>query len=320
MNFINSITLITINIILFLILCGAELSSTRRSIISPSSRFLPTNQQRGISTRDAELYKKHHHSTTPAPHIPKSPKCMIHYLADFNHIEISFRFVTQHGPAQNRTFVYQLTLGNEQYQAEAVSKKKAQIKVSEEALNNTKYKHPPNSARACMITQSPINVVQEWAQKRKLPVVYFVKEQKMGPPKEYTIQCVLGTNLTTQADGSDKKHAKLKAAEKMLETLKNLNIPIEDEVKDIFKYNDTKSVKMHPVSRLNEIQLARHDLEPIYKVKEDVILYNDMGHKVKFFVMEVKVGNQMAMGKGQTLKKAKLDASRNMLKKMGFTI
>jgi len=292
-------------------------TTTLRSILSQGQRQqqVPTNPQRLMALRNAEPEK--HHSTTPSPISHKrSARCLINELAHFNGIEAKYHFVGETGLPHNKTFTYQLLLGKERYSANGLSKKKAKEKVAREAYSLTKYKKPPVKPKTCTTDKSTVNMVQEWAQRNGKRVSYYVKRQNLGPPKTYVMECWVDGNLTTEAENTLKKAAKQEAAEKMLEKVKWLRFSVDNGK----KYNKTEFLTMNAISRLNEIQLARHEMEPRYQLLEEIKKVDEKGKDVTVFVMQVTAGKEAAIGFGETMKKAKLDASERVLAMKDFVI
>lgn len=73
----------------------------------------------------------------------KTPMCLINELARYNKIQHQYRLTDEQGPAHKKRFTVTLKLGNEEYEAEGASIKKAQHSAAAEALAKTQFKHPP---------------------------------------------------------------------------------------------------------------------------------------------------------------------------------
>lgn len=69
--------------------------------------------------------------------------CLINELARYNKIQHQYRLTSEQGPAHKKRFTVTLKLGNEEYEAEGASIKKAQHSAAAEALAKTQFKHPP---------------------------------------------------------------------------------------------------------------------------------------------------------------------------------
>uniref|UniRef100_A0A8D8VQD3 Double-stranded RNA-binding protein Staufen homolog 2 n=1 Tax=Cacopsylla melanoneura TaxID=428564 RepID=A0A8D8VQD3_9HEMI len=76
----------------------------------------------------------------------KTPMCLVNELARYNQIPHQYRLTHEDGPAHKKVFTVTLKLGDEEYQADGSSIKKAQHSAAELALNSTAYKHPPEKS------------------------------------------------------------------------------------------------------------------------------------------------------------------------------
>ncbi|XP_063219361.1 double-stranded RNA-binding protein Staufen homolog 2 [Bacillus rossius redtenbacheri] len=106
----------------------------------------------------------------------KTPMCLVNELARFNKIQHQYRLTNEQGPAHKKRFTVTLKLGEEEYSAEGASIKKAQHSAASEALEHTKYKHPPpKTTRNIRLGKSNITPTVELnalAMKRGEPAVY----------------------------------------------------------------------------------------------------------------------------------------------------
>ncbi|XP_063700705.1 double-stranded RNA-binding protein Staufen homolog 2 [Culicoides brevitarsis] len=73
----------------------------------------------------------------------KTPMCLVNELSRHNKITHQYRLTGEAGPAHKKRFTVALKLGDEEYTAEGPSIKKAQHTAASEAMNKTKYPHPP---------------------------------------------------------------------------------------------------------------------------------------------------------------------------------
>lgn len=216
-------------------------------------------------------YQHHRTSTTPSPSEKRSYKCLIIEVGEYNHLpmaQVKFTLMGEHGEGLNKTFRYHLKFGTESYEGTGTSKKKSQDAVSKTAYEHTHYRKRPLSPKMCTISHSPVNTLHEWAQKRQVHIVFYTKQQIRGPPKKYVIQCevMMAGNFSAEATSTSKKMAKAMCAEAMLAKLEDMHIPVIVKKNRMVKYNNTEvSEKMHPVSRLYEIQAAGGQQEPIFR-------------------------------------------------------
>lgn len=73
----------------------------------------------------------------------KTPMCLVNELARYNKIQHQYKLTGEQGPAHKKIFTVTLKLGEEEYEAEGVSIKKAQHAAAAKALEKTQLKHPP---------------------------------------------------------------------------------------------------------------------------------------------------------------------------------
>lgn len=73
----------------------------------------------------------------------KTPMCLVNELARYNKIQHQYRLTGEQGPAHKKIFTVTLKLGDEEYEAEGPSIKKAQHSAAAQALSKTQLKHPP---------------------------------------------------------------------------------------------------------------------------------------------------------------------------------
>ncbi|XP_026275861.1 double-stranded RNA-binding protein Staufen homolog 2 isoform X1 [Frankliniella occidentalis] len=195
--------------------------------------------------------------------------------------------------------------------------------------------------------KSPISLVHEVALRRNLTVKFEVV-RVTGPPhmRSFHTVCTVG-EFTTEGIGNGKKLSKKRASEKMLEELKKLPpespcvvaavVPANAKVKrkptqkkksrNLIKEpkpaspveSPTHSVvpekeEMNPISRLIQIQQAKKDQEPLYKLEEE-----KGAPRRREFVMSVKVGDIVCKGTGPNKKLAKRAAAEAMLLELGYS-
>ncbi|VVC29995.1 Hypothetical protein CINCED_3A006676 [Cinara cedri] len=197
-------------------------------------------------------------------------------------------------------------------------------------------------------SKSVISQVYEVALKMKLPIKFEVlKEDGLPHMKLYITKCTVGSYNVT-GEGNGKKLSKRRAAEKMLQTLKEVNESLLEEEnisptlpippknrykmprkknKNLIKETKPNSENLEPndatyrkednndpVAKLFKIQATKKKKEPIYVLKEDIILSN----RKKEFTFEVSVGQFTAFGKGPNKKDAKRNAAEKLLIDMGY--
>lgn len=255
------------------------------------------------------------------PHQRLSYRCLVYELAHHNQINAQFKYIGKTGEGENKTFSYELILGNndkhrsEVYHQSGSSKRRALDEISLQALNRTAYAQPPNGIRQCTFSYSALMLVHEWAQKHRRTVNYNLIEHREGSHPSFVMECSLAPNLKTRGEGTDKKDAKLQAAEKMLIKLQSLgpddfSAPLTAET----------AVDMNPISRLHEITTRLRQPEPVYKLLDSISSEGEDGAAVTIFIMEVRADALSATGNGNTMKAAKREASKNLLKLMNLPV
>merc|ERR1719394_1376658 len=165
--------------------------------------------------------------------------------------------------------------------------------------------------------KSPISLVHEIALKRNFQV-YFEVVREAGPPhmRSFITKCIVGEFLT-EGEGNGKKVSKKRAAELMLDKLKQLPpvasamvpkprkmVTTKKKSRNLIKVdNKDGSVgsvaglescqSINPISRLIQIQQAKKEKEPVY------VLVAERGMpRRREFVMQVTVGPHSTAGTG----------------------
>ncbi|XP_059099277.1 double-stranded RNA-binding protein Staufen homolog isoform X2 [Tigriopus californicus] len=180
--------------------------------------------------------------------------------------------------------------------------------------------------------KSPISLVHESALKRNLTVSFEVI-QETGPPhmRTFITKCIVG-DVVTSGEGNGKKASKKRAAELMIDQLKQLPplasypaakpkkpSPTKKKSRNLIKVDQKENpeyggLTINPISRLIQIQQAKREKEPVYT------LVAERGvPRRRDFVMQVAVGSQVARGNGPNKKLAKRAAAENLLQTMGYS-
>jgi len=182
--------------------------------------------------------------------------------------------------------------------------------------------------------KSPISLAHEIALKRNLQV-YFEVVRETGPPhmRTFITKCIVG-DFVTEGEGNGKKVSKKRAAELMLDKLKQLPpvasalIPKPRKVvsgkkksRNLIKVEQKEGggggelgQSINPISRLIQIQQARKEKEPVYTL----IAERGMPRR-REFVMQVTVGQQSTTGSGPNKKLAKRAAAEALLQLLGYS-
>lgn len=250
------------------------------------------------------------------PHLRISYKCLVMELAHFNEVNIQYHYRGKSGEGIDRTYAYELEIGEEKYEMSDRSEKRAKDEIAMKALRETAHKFPSNAIDVCTFSYSAQQLVHEWAQKHKRMVSYTLIEQRTRPSPMFVMECVLSRpDLVTRGSGADRKAAIMDASEQMLMKLQSINesayeVPLSPEL----------AVDMHPVSRLHELCNLKGLPEPIFRLMDVVTSKNENGTKSTIFIVRVQSNAIVATGSGTTIRAAKRDASKNLLKTLNFAV
>ncbi|XP_021798120.2 double-stranded RNA-binding protein Staufen homolog 2 isoform X2 [Papio anubis] len=280
----------------------------------------PTVELNGLAMKRGE----------PAIYRPLDPKPFPNYRANYN-----FRGMYNqryHCPVP-KIFYVQLTVGNNEFFGEGKTRQAARHNAAMKALqalqNEPIPERSPQNGESGKdmdddkdANKSEISLVFEIALKRNMPVSFEVIKES-GPPhmKSFVTRVSVG-EFSAEGEGNSKKLSKKRAATTVLQELKKLPpLPVVEKPKLFFKKRPKTIVKagpeygqgMNPISRLAQIQQAKKEKEP------DYVLLSERGMpRRREFVMQVKVGNEVATGTGPNKKIAKKNAAEAMLLQLGY--
>ncbi|XP_061182714.1 double-stranded RNA-binding protein Staufen homolog [Saccostrea echinata] len=248
-----------------------------------------------------------------------------------------------HYPRMMRVFYVSLKVGQREFIGEGPTRQDARHDSAKKALHilrklplpNEGEKKPDNLVETDGtpsdkdIVKSEISLVHEVALKRNMTVSFDVIRES-GPPhmKTFVTRCKVG-DMETEAEGNSKKVSKKKAADLILEKLKELP-PLPPSVirprakinkkknKNIIKQQMQKAdpnygVGINPISRLIQIQQAQQKKEPVYTLLTERGL-----PRRREFVIQVQVDEQTCTGVGPNKKLAKRHAAEAMLTLLGY--
>ncbi|XP_057590212.1 double-stranded RNA-binding protein Staufen homolog 2 isoform X4 [Hippopotamus amphibius kiboko] len=280
----------------------------------------PTVELNGLAMKRGE----------PAIYRPLDPKPFPNYRANYN-----FRgmYNQRYHCPMPKIFYVQLTVGNNEFFGEGKTRQAARHNAAMKALQALQNEPiPEKSAQNGEsgkemdddkdANKSEISLVFEIALKRNMPVSFEVIKES-GPPhmKSFVTRVSVG-EFSAEGEGNSKKLSKKRAATTVLQELKKLPpLPVVEKPKLFFKKRPKTIVKagpeygqgMNPISRLAQIQQAKKEKEP------DYILLSERGMpRRREFVMQVKVGNEVATGTGPNKKIAKKNAAEAMLLQLGY--
>ncbi|XP_069739894.1 double-stranded RNA-binding protein Staufen homolog 1 isoform X3 [Narcine bancroftii] len=259
----------------------------------------------------------------------KTPMCLVNELARFNKIQPEYKLLNELGPAHAKVFTVQLTLGDQQWEAEGSSIKKAQHAAAAKALVETSLPKPPPRPphsvtptvelnALCMKmgkkpTYRPIdpypglrpsyNILRNNA----YPQRYFYPFPPVGPVT-YQVELVIG-NQQFQGKGRSRQAAKHDAAAKALKSLQNETLPSKLPTIN-GKEADDDDLNKSEISQVFEIALKRN-----MPVNFEVIKESGPPH-MKSFVTKVMVGEFSAEGEGKSKKISKKAAAVAVLEEL----
>uniref|UniRef100_A0A8C9W550 Double-stranded RNA-binding protein Staufen homolog 2 n=1 Tax=Scleropages formosus TaxID=113540 RepID=A0A8C9W550_SCLFO len=267
----------------------------------------------------------------------KTPMCLVNELARFNRIQPQYKLLNERGPAHAKIFTVQLTLGDQVWEAEGTSIKKAQHSTASKALAESTLPRPsPRSPKVDInsnpgIMRSSITPTVELnglAMKRGEPAIYRPLDPKPMPnyranynfrgmfnqryhypvPKIFYVQLTVGNNEFI-GEGRTRQAARHNAAMKALQVLRNEPIPEKppqnpDERNDASENSDASKSE---ISLVYEIALKRN-LPVIFEVLKE----SGPPH-MKSFLTRVTVGEYTAEGEGNSKKLSKKRAALSVL-------
>ncbi|XP_028924825.1 double-stranded RNA-binding protein Staufen homolog 2 isoform X1 [Ornithorhynchus anatinus] len=280
----------------------------------------PTVELNGLAMKRGE----------PAVYRPLDPKPASNYRANYN-----FRGMYNqryHCPVP-KIFYVQLTVGNDEFFGEGKTRQAARHNAAMKALRALQNKpipeKSPQNGEAGRDTEeekdankSEISAVFEIALKHRMPVRFEVIKES-GPPhmKSFVTRVAVG-EFCGEGEGNSKKLSKKRAATVVLQELRKLPpLPAVEKPKPYFKKRPRTILKaspesgqgVNPISRLAQIQQARKEKEPNY------VLLSERGlPRRREFLMQVKVGKEIATGTGPNKKIAKRNAAEAMLLHLGY--
>ncbi|XP_056594600.1 double-stranded RNA-binding protein Staufen homolog 2 isoform X1 [Triplophysa dalaica] len=265
----------------------------------------------------------------------KTPMCLVNELARFNRIQPQYKLLNEKGPAHAKVFTVQLCLGNQVWEAEGSSIKKAQHTTATKALSESSLPRPPPRSPKADINSNPGSItptveLNGLAMKRGEPAIYRPLDPKPIPnyranynfrgmfnqryhypvPKVFYVQLTVG-NKEFIGEGRTRQAARHNAAMKALQGLKNEPIPerppqCSDENDDEENSDASKS----EISLVYEIALKRN-----LPVNFEVLKESGPPH-MKSFLTRVTVGEFSAEGEGNSKKLSKKRAALSILQEL----
>ncbi|KAM9235529.1 double-stranded RNA-binding protein Staufen homolog 2 [Leptosomus discolor] len=266
----------------------------------------------------------------------KTPMCLVNELARFNRIQPQYKLLNERGPAHAKMFTVQLTLGEQTWEAEGSSIKKAQHAAASKALNETTLPKPTPRPPKNNVNNNPGSItptveLNGLAMKRGEPAIYRPLDPKPIPnyranynfrgmynqryhcpvPKIFYVQLTVG-NSEFFGEGKTRQAARHNAAMKALQALQNEPIPekLPQNGEMGKESEEDKDANKSEISVVFEIALKRN-----IPVSFEVIKESGPPH-MKSFVTRVTVGEFTAEGEGNSKKLSKKRAAMSVLQEL----
>nr|XP_013798289.1 PREDICTED: double-stranded RNA-binding protein Staufen homolog 2 isoform X2 [Apteryx mantelli mantelli] len=266
----------------------------------------------------------------------KTPMCLVNELARFNRIQPQYKLLNERGPAHAKMFTVQLTLGEQMWEAEGSSIKKAQHAAASKALNETTLPKPTPRPPKNNVNNNPGSItptveLNGLAMKRGEPAIYRPLDPKPIPnyranynfrgmynqryhcpvPKIFYVQLTVG-NSEFFGEGKTRQAARHNAAMKALQALQNEPIPekLPQNGEAGKETEEDKDANKSEISVVFEIALKRN-----IPVSFEVIKESGPPH-MKSFVTRVTVGEFTAEGEGNSKKLSKKRAAMAVLQEL----
>ncbi|KAM8880564.1 double-stranded RNA-binding protein Staufen homolog 2 isoform 1-T1 [Synchiropus picturatus] len=271
----------------------------------------------------------------------KTPMCLVNELARFNRIQPQYKLLNERGPAHAKIFTVQLTLGEQQWEAEGTSIKKAQHSTAAKALDESVLPRPAPRSPKVDINSNPGSItptveLNGLAMKRGEPAIYRPLDPKPIPnyranynfrgmfnqryhypiPKIFFVQLSVGSHEFI-GEGRTRQAARHNAAMKALQALRNEPIPERppQSPEENEEMEDGADASKSEISLVYEIALKRN-----LSVNFEVLKESGPPH-MKSFLTRVTVGEFSAEGEGNSKKLSKKRAALSVLqdlKKLPF--
>ncbi|XP_059976182.1 double-stranded RNA-binding protein Staufen homolog 1 isoform X11 [Mesoplodon densirostris] len=329
-------------------LSGSQILNKNQSLLSQPLMSIPSttsslpSEKAGRPIQNSALPSASITSTSAAA-VPsnmahpkeKTPMCLVNELARFNKIQPEYKLLREQGPAHCKVFTVQLTLGDQHWEAEGTSIKKAQHTAAAKALEGTKFPKPivrpfrsegrnPESITPtvelnalCMkLGKKPMyKPVDPYSRMQSTynynmrggayPPRYFYPFPV--PPLLYQVELSVG-GQQFNGKGKTRQAAKHDAAAKALRTLQNEPPPERLEVNG--RESEEENLNKSEISQVFEIALKRN-----LPVNFEVARESGPPH-MKSFVTRVSVGEFVGEGEGKSKKISKKNAAIAVLEEL----
>ncbi|XP_036915750.1 double-stranded RNA-binding protein Staufen homolog 1 isoform X2 [Sturnira hondurensis] len=271
----------------------------------------------------------------------KTPMCLVNELARFNKIQPEYKLLREQGPAHCKVFTVQLTLGDQHWEAEGSSIKKAQHTAAAKALEGTKFPRPivrpfrsegrnPDSITPtvelnalCMkLGKKPMyKPVDPYSRMQSAynynmrggayPPRYFYPFPV--PPLLYQVELSVG-GQQFNGKGKTRQAAKHDAAAKALRILQNEPPPERLEVNG--RESEEENLNKSEISQVFEIALRRNLPVNFESFPSKQVARESGPPHMKSFVTKVSVGEFVGEGEGKSKKISKKNAAIAVLEEL----
>ncbi|XP_027030131.1 double-stranded RNA-binding protein Staufen homolog 2 isoform X2 [Tachysurus fulvidraco] len=264
----------------------------------------------------------------------KTPMCLVNELARFNRIQPQYKLLNERGPAHAKIFTVQLCLGEQMWEAEGSSIKKAQHLTANKALAECTLPCPPPRITKPDTHTNPGSItptveLNGLAMKRGEPAIYrpleprtphranynfrgiFNQRYHSTVPRVFYVQLTVGSN-DFYGEGRTRQAARHNAAMKALQALRNEPIPEKQlqSLEDKKGSEEESDANKSEISLVYEIALKRN-----MPVNFEVLKESGPPH-MKSFLTRVTVGEFSAEGEGNSKKLSKKRAASSILQEL----
>lgn len=289
----------------------------------------------------------------------KTPMCLVNELARYNKVQPQYKLLSEQGPAHSKViplgrwqdyslleragedrpkqmFTVQLTLGDQYWEAEGTSIKKAQHAAAAKALEGTKYPkptaRPPRAEGKNPDSITPTVELNALCMKLGRKPIYKPLDPYTGSRSSYNYSLPRGgggyppryfypfpvTPILYQVElaiggqqfhgkGRTRQAAKHDAAAKALKSLQHEPLPSKPEING---KSDEENLNKSEISQVFEISLKRN-LPVTFEVTKE----SGPPH-MKSFVTKVLVGAFVGEGEGKSKKVSKKNAAMAVLEEL----
>uniref|UniRef100_A0A674D2S1 Staufen double-stranded RNA binding protein 1 n=1 Tax=Salmo trutta TaxID=8032 RepID=A0A674D2S1_SALTR len=252
----------------------------------------------------------------------KTPMCLVNELARFNKIQPEYKLLCEQGPAHSKIFSVRLSLGDQHWEAEGTSIKKAQHSAAATALaqttmpkpsmrnntrNNTGHHFELHSIMIGKHSYQSVKAIPERLLSSRCVVRYYYPFPPVGPVL-YHMELNIG-GQQFHGKGRTRQLAKHDAASKALKTLQKEPILLQ-QLPEMNGEDTEENLNKSEISQVFEIALKRN-----MPVNFEVLKEAGPPH-MKSFMVRVAVGEFCGEGEGKSKKIAKKLAATAVLEEL----